>query len=31
MEKGGFEGVADAYALQQTGRGEGKVVITLQE
>ena len=31
VEKGGFEGVAEAVALQQKGQGGGKVVITLQE
>ena len=31
VEKGGFEGIADAYALQQKSQGAGKIVITLQE
>jgi NADPH:quinone reductase-like Zn-dependent oxidoreductase len=31
VEKGGFEGVADAIALQQKGQSGGKIVITLQE
>ena len=31
MEKGGFEGVPDAYALQQKGTSGGKVVVTLQQ
>lgn len=31
VEKGGFEGIADAYAIQQKAQGGGKVVITLQE
>lgn len=31
VKNGGFEGVADAYALQQKSPGGGKVVITLQE
>jgi hypothetical protein len=31
VEKGGFEGVADAIALQQKGQSGGKIVITLQD
>jgi hypothetical protein len=31
VEKGGFDGVAEAIALQQKAQGGGKVVITLQE
>lgn len=32
VEKGGFEGIADAYAIQQKSQGGGgKIVITLQD